>query len=57
MKQIIPSTAQVIDIARQANARHLHIVTDGNQTMLCPEQHIPPGWYKISVRVKQARAA
>lgn len=52
MRHIIPSTAQVIDIARLACARHLHIITDGHRTVLSPE--IPPGWYKIGVKIKPA---
>lgn len=54
MHTIIPSETQVIEIARMANAQHLRIITDGKQTVLCPANHIPPGWYKLGVKLKQA---
>jgi hypothetical protein len=55
MQTIIPSTAQVFDIARQANAQHLHIITDGDRTVL--SRIVPPGWHKLSVKIKQQKAA
>lgn len=55
MTVIIPSTAQVMDIARQANARHLHIITDGKRTVLSPE--VPPGWFKVAVKLKPQKAS
>ncbi len=54
MQTIIPNTAEVYEIARQANAQHLIIVTDGVRTLLSP--HVPPGWQKISAGVKQQPA-
>jgi len=55
MQIIIPSNAHVIDIARQASAQHLHLLTDGRRTVLSPI--ITPGWYKIGVRIKKGRQA
>lgn len=52
---ITPDTDTVLQIAQQANARHLHIITDGRRTVLSPE--VPPGWYKIVVKHKPQRAA
>ena len=53
MQTIIPDNATVIDIARQANAQHLHLLTDGARTVLSPI--VLPGWQKIAVKHKQER--
>lgn len=50
----IPSNAEVLQIAKQANAQHLRIVTDGKKTMLCRPEHTPAGWYPIGVKTKRA---
>ena len=55
MQTIIPSDAQVFEIAKQANAQHLRIITDGARTVLSPI--VPPGWYELAVKIKQQAAA
>ncbi|MEO6146546.1 MAG: hypothetical protein ABIT70_05735 [Sulfuriferula sp.] len=55
MQTIIHSNAEVFEIARQANAQHLHIITDGERTVLSPI--VLPGWHKLCVKIKQQKAA
>ena len=55
MQIIIPSDAQVIAAANQANAQHLHLITDGERTLLSPI--VMPGWHKLAVKIKQERTA
>lgn len=55
MQIIIPSETEVIAAARQANAQHLHLLTNGNRTVLSPIGI--PGWYKIAVKTKTASPA
>jgi len=52
MQIIIPSDTQVIAAAQQANAQHLHLLTDGKRTVLSPD--ILPGWQKLAVKEKKA---
>lgn len=47
-----PEEAELLEVASQAAASHLHLITDGRETVLSPI--IPPGWYRIGVRVKDA---
>lgn len=51
MQIIIPNDADVLTAAQQANAAHLHLITDGARTVLSPI--VPPGWHKLGVRLKQ----
>ena len=51
MQIIIPSNTEVFEAARQANAQHLHLITDGRKTLLSPV--VMPGWYKLAVKVKE----
>ena len=55
MQTIIPSGARVIDIARQASAQNMRIITDGERTVL--SRTVLPGWYEIAVKIKQQAAA
>ena len=55
MQTIIPSGARVIDIARQASAQNMRIITDGDRTIL--SHLIPPGWYEITVKIKHQASA
>ena len=55
MQTIIPNSARVIDIARQAHAQNMRIITDGERTAL--SDITLPGWYEISVKIKQQEAA
>lgn len=47
-----PSEAELLAVARQAAAQHLHLITDGFETKLSPI--VPPGWHRLVVRVKDA---
>ena len=47
-----PREAELIEVANQAAAAHLHLITDGRETILSPI--ILPGWHKLAVRVKEA---
>lgn len=50
---IIPDDATVLEIARQASASGLHIISNGQRTVLSPV--VPPGWDKLSaVKSKNA---
>lgn len=49
---IIPDNATVLDVARQAKASNLHIINNGQRTVLSPV--VPPGWFKMAVKVKNA---
>lgn len=55
MQIIIPSDTEAIAAAQQANAQHLHLLTDGTRTVLSPI--VLPGWYKLAVKIKQEKAA
>lgn len=47
-----PEEAELLAVAQQAEASHLHLVTDGQRTFLTPI--VLPGWQKLAVRVKDA---
>jgi hypothetical protein len=47
---IIPDEALLCDVAKQATAQHLHIISNGQRTALSPI--IPDGWYRIAVKVR-----
>ncbi len=49
---IVPDTALLIDVAQQAHAQHLHLITDGTRVVLSPQ--ILPGWHRMAVKVKGA---
>lgn len=48
--EAIPSHAELLAIAQSAAARHLHLITDGQRSVLC--SIIPPGWRLMRVVVK-----
>ena len=54
MQIIIPADTQVIAAAQQANAQHLHLLTDGKRTVLSPV--LLPGWHKLVIKHKHERA-
>lgn len=39
---IVPDEAEVLEIARLAQAQHLHLITDGQRSVLSPI--VPDGW-------------
>lgn len=39
---IVPDEAEILDIAQMAQAGHLHLVSDGKQSLLSPI--VPKGW-------------
>lgn len=47
-----PDEAELLEVAGQACAAHLHLITDGRRTIMSP--YIFPGWHKLAVRVKAA---
>lgn len=47
-----PLEAELLEVAQQAVASHLHLLTNGRETILSPI--ILPGWHKLGVRVKDA---
>lgn len=55
MITIIPDEAELLEVARQAHAQHLHLITNGRRSALSPV--IPPGWTRISVTCKPQEAA
>lgn len=53
MITIIPNTETLLHAATLANAAHLHLIKRAGETRLSPV--VPPGWYKISVSVKESK--
>jgi hypothetical protein len=51
----IPDETTVLEAARLAQCGHLHLVTNGRQTVLSPV--VMPGWYRLGVRLKPGPAA
>ncbi|NTV09167.1 MAG: hypothetical protein HGA47_00125 [Zoogloea sp.] len=51
---LIPDDALLFDIARQACAQHLHLVSNGQRFALSP--FIPAGWHAVPVGFKTATA-
>lgn len=52
---VIPDDALVIEVAREAAAQHLHLITDGNRHVLCSV--VPPGWRRCAVSERDAAPA
>lgn len=50
MQTIVPNNAEVLAIAKQANAQHLHIIMRNGRTLLSPT--VPQGWTKLHVNHK-----
>lgn len=47
---IVPDEATLLDVAEQAGAEHLHIISNGERTVL--SSTIPPGWHRLIVKVR-----
>lgn len=47
---VIPSTADVVDAARMAQAQHLHLLIREGRTVLSPV--VLPGWTRLGVSLK-----
>lgn len=47
---VVPDDALLIDIAAQANAQHLHVISNGKRCVLSPT--IPDGWTPVIVKIK-----
>lgn len=47
---IIPDETELLQAAKQANAQHLKLLTDGKSTILSPIDL--PGWQRMIVKVK-----
>jgi|GEM_PF-4573998 len=43
---LVPDDALVFEVAREAAARHLHLITDGHRHLLC--SIVPPGWRRCA---------
>jgi hypothetical protein len=50
--EAVPDHAQLLEISKQANARHLYLITNGKRSVLC--SIIPPGWKLMPVVEKAA---
>lgn len=50
---LIPDDALLYDVAQQAIAQHLHLVTNGQRFALTPV--VPAGWQKVHVGIKEAQ--
>jgi len=48
----IPNESELLDVAQQANARHLHLITNGKRSVLC--SIVPVGWKVMPVMRKVA---
>lgn len=49
--ETVPGEAQMLDILQHAQARHLHMITNGRETRLC--SFIPEGWKSHCVSIKK----
>jgi len=47
---IIPDEATLLEVAEQAAAGHLHIITNGKRTVLSPI--VPQGWHRLIITIK-----
>lgn len=47
---IVPDEALLLDVAAQASAQHLHIISNGKRTALSPI--IPEGWHHLNVTIR-----
>lgn len=52
---LIPDEALLCDVAEQATARHLHIISNGRRTVLSPV--IPTGWHRLVVKIRTPKRA
>lgn len=49
---LIPDDALLFDVAQQAIAQHLNLVTNGQRFALAPV--VPAGWERVHVGIKEA---
>jgi hypothetical protein len=47
---IVPDEATLLEVSEQAEANHLHIISNGRRTVLSPT--IPAGWHRLIVMVR-----
>lgn len=47
---IVPDEATLLDVAEQASAEHLHIISNGKRTALSPV--VPDGWHRLVVKIR-----
>ena len=47
---LVPDDALLFDIAQQAAAQHLHLISNGSRFALSPT--IPTGWHRVPVADK-----
>ena len=52
MAAIVPDDADVFAAAEEATAAGLHLICNGRRSCISPI--VPPGWFKIAVRIKPA---
>lgn len=45
--EAIPTEADLIAIAKNANAKHLHLIAKGDRRVLC--SIVPDGWRKVNI--------
>jgi hypothetical protein len=50
--EAIPNESLLLDIAMQASARHLNLITNGKRSVLC--SIVPPGWKVMPIMQKVA---
>lgn len=48
--ECVPNYAELLEMAQLAQARHLHLITNGKRSVLC--SIIPPGWKAMPVMHK-----
>lgn len=51
----VPSHAELLEIAKLAQAKHLNLITNGKRSVLC--SIVPSGWKVMRVMQKQEKAA
>ena len=47
---IVPDEATLLEVATQASAEHLHIISNGKRTALSPV--VPEGWHRLAVTIR-----
>jgi hypothetical protein len=52
---VVPAEAELLEVAKRADAQHLRLLTDGKSTVLSP--HAIPGFRPMIVKVKPMREA
>lgn len=52
---IVPASASVIEAAREASRRRMHLITNGRATAISP--FVPAGYVRLSVSIKREEVA